>query len=254
MPKLYSYVVARDYGFAPNPFCGFCTLATCKPEIRRKAAVGDWIMGTGSKRTERESHVVYAMCVSEVMTFNEYWQDTRFRNKHPDLHASIRKAFGDNIYHRNDATGRWRQADSHHSCEDGTPNRQNVDHDTRVDRVLVSDDFIYWGGHGPKIPASFRKDVCKSGSGHKCNFPAKIVDECIAWLRGLDGRGYRGDPLEWDRKSMGLPWHKRRRMPPFQPRSAVAARAAIVGLKAFQRTHRLRGLSVRQMVEEGRRY
>src|SRR5262245_31415483 len=44
--RLYSYVVARDYGFAPNPFYGFCTLATCKPDIRRTADIGDWIVGT----------------------------------------------------------------------------------------------------------------------------------------------------------------------------------------------------------------
>src|SRR5712692_10528871 len=51
--KLYSYVVARDYGFAPNPFFGFCTLATCKPEIRKAAAIDDWVIGTGSKRQNR---------------------------------------------------------------------------------------------------------------------------------------------------------------------------------------------------------
>ena len=33
--KLYSYIVARDFGFAPNPFYGFCTLATCKPKIAK---------------------------------------------------------------------------------------------------------------------------------------------------------------------------------------------------------------------------
>ena len=254
MPKLYSYVVARDYGFAPNPFYGFCTLATCKPEIRRKADVGDWIVGTGSKRKKRDGHVVYAMRVSEAMTFNEYWRDPRFRDKHPDMHASIRKAFGDNIYHRNDTTGRWRQADSHHSYEDGTPNCRNIEHDTRVDRVLVSDDFIYWGGHGPEIPVSFRKDVCQGGPGHKCNFPKKVVTECVEWLRGFDGTGYRGDPLDWNQKRVALPWNQRRMMPPFQQRSAVAVRAAIDGLKEFEQSHRLRGLSVRQMIEEGRRY
>ena len=254
MPKLYSYVVARDYGFAPNPFYGFCTLATSKPEIRRTATVDDWILGTGSKEKKRDAHVVYAMRVSEAMTFNEYWQDPRFRDKRPDLHTSIRKAFGDNVYHRNEVDGEWRQEDSHHSCDDGTSNRRNVDHDTQVDRVLVSDDFIYWGGSGPEIPASFGKDVCKSGPGHKCRFAREIVAECVAWLRSFDERGYRGDPLEWDRKSTGLPWNKRRRMPPFQPHSAIAVRAAIDGLKEFQRTHRLDGLSVRQMIEEGRRY
>ena len=52
---IYSYVVARDYGFAPNPFYGCCTLATCKPIIRRMAQVGDWVIGTGSKLPRQDS-------------------------------------------------------------------------------------------------------------------------------------------------------------------------------------------------------
>src|SRR5882762_6472831 len=51
--RLYSYVVARDFGFAPNPFYGFCTLATCKPRIRAHACVGDWVLGTGSACDDR---------------------------------------------------------------------------------------------------------------------------------------------------------------------------------------------------------
>ena len=46
---LFVYVIARDFGFAPNPFHGVCTLATCKPGIRRSAKVGDWILGVGGK-------------------------------------------------------------------------------------------------------------------------------------------------------------------------------------------------------------
>jgi len=41
---------------------------------------------------------------------------------------------------------------------------------------------------------------------------------------------------------------------PFQPRDSDKVRAAIAGLKAFQKTHSLEGLSVRQMTEEGRKY
>ena len=44
---LYIYVVDRDFGFAPNPFHGYCTLATCKPKIRNGASIGNWIMGIG---------------------------------------------------------------------------------------------------------------------------------------------------------------------------------------------------------------
>ena len=198
MPRLYSYIVARDYGFAPNPFFGFCTLATCKPRIRKMAVVGDWIVGTGSRSHGRAAHIVYAMRVSEAMSFNEYWYDARFHDKRPNMYASMHKAFGDNIYHCNKTTGKWSQADSHHSRKDGTPNTKNICHDTRVDRILVSDDFIYWGGIGPRIPQSFSDEICKIGPGHRCKFSADLVRRCITWLRGCNEIGYCGDPLDWD--------------------------------------------------------
>ena len=162
-------------------------------------SVGDWIVGTCSARHGRAAHIAYAMRVTEAMSFNDYWQDPRFRLKRPDMHSSIRSAFGDSIYHRNDVTGKWNQVDSHHSYQHGTPNAKNICHDTSVDRVLVSDDFVYWGRSGPRIPVSFRDEICKGGQGHRCRFPADLVSRCIAWLRGLNETGYRGDPLDWDR-------------------------------------------------------
>ena len=41
---------------------------------------------------------------------------------------------------------------------------------------------------------------------------------------------------------------------PFRQQDTDRIRAAINGLKEFQRTHSLGGLSVREMIEEGRRY
>ena len=195
--RLYSYIVARDFGFAPNPFYGFCTLATCKPQIRKKAEVGDWIIGTGSKSKGRDGRLVYAMRVTEAMSFDEYWADSRFQRKRPDMHASLKKAFGDNSYHRESDTAPWRQLDSHHSHEDGTQNNRNVRNDTQVNRMLVSDDFIYWGGNGPDVPDFRGESVCHSTQGHRCNFPSEVVEDFIAWLRILDDSGYCGIPLEW---------------------------------------------------------
>jgi Nucleotide modification associated domain 2 len=43
--KLSAYIVRVDSGFAPNPFGHHCTLACCKPTIRRKAEPGDIIVG-----------------------------------------------------------------------------------------------------------------------------------------------------------------------------------------------------------------
>ena len=49
--KLFSYVLTTDNGSTPNPFHGTCTLAVCKPAIRRAAQVGDWIMAIDSLKT-----------------------------------------------------------------------------------------------------------------------------------------------------------------------------------------------------------
>ena len=47
------------------------------------------------------------------------------------------------------------QEDSHHSHQDGTPNPSNIVNDTQTDRVLISDDYVYFGGGGPELPARF---------------------------------------------------------------------------------------------------
>jgi hypothetical protein len=60
--KLYSYIVIHDTGFSPNPFWGFCTLADCKPTIRRTANVDDWIVGLTPK--SKGNKIVYAMEMS----------------------------------------------------------------------------------------------------------------------------------------------------------------------------------------------
>ena len=197
--KLFSYVVARDYGFAPNPFFGICTLATCKPRIRKTAALGDWIIGTGSKARGRQGRLVFAMRVSDAMTFNEYWLDERFLKKRPNLRGSLKQAFGDNIYFR-DERGHWQQQDSHHSYANGAPNMHNIRNDTQADRVLMGMDYVYWGGNGPLIDQAFRDygghDICAARN-HKSNFPDDLVRDVSTWLRSLDQHGYLGDPPDW---------------------------------------------------------
>ena len=205
--RLFSYVVARDYGFAPNPFFHVCTLATCKPQIRRHAAVGDWVIGTGSASHGRSGHLVYAMEVSEAMTYTEYWNDNRFAKKRPILRASKKQAFGDNIYRRDDQN-QWHQADSHHSFATGRPNIHNIQHDTGTDRVLIGHKYIYWGGSGPEIPQHLRQhgdfDIC-AGRNYKCKFPCDLVQRFLAWLTSLKAIGYCGRPTDWQAGRDGFP-------------------------------------------------
>lgn len=199
--RLYSYVVARDYGFAPNPFYGVCTLATCKPNIRGLAAIGDWVVGTGSGTRKRKGYLVYVMQVSEAMTFNQYWEDPRFQRKKPNLRGSKKQAFGDNIYTK-DPMNKWLQLDSHHSYVGGKPNKFNIKNDTRTDRVLIGNKFAYWGGKGPQIPVRFRRfqghDIC-AGRNHKSRFPESMTDEFVEWFDSLGVTGYVDAPLDWVR-------------------------------------------------------
>lgn len=76
--NLFSYVLAADSGFAPTPFWGCCTLACCKPAIRRVGDVGDLIVGLTPKA--KGNRVVYIMRVADKLTFAEYWD-------HPGFHA-----------------------------------------------------------------------------------------------------------------------------------------------------------------------
>ena len=113
--KLYSYVVASDSGFAPNPFWGYCTLATCKPAIRRKAEKGDWIIGASSTRNVGHGRLIHAMKITESpLSFDEYDTDRRFHKKKPKEHADLRYSRGDNIYYR-DRKGAWKQRPSRHN-------------------------------------------------------------------------------------------------------------------------------------------
>lgn len=197
--KVYSYVVARDFGFAPNPFFGVCTLATCKPVIRRTAKLGDWVIGTGSAKRGRKDRLVFAMCISRDTTFTEYWNDQDFLIKRPNMRGSPKLAFGDNIYHKVGDT--FAQADSHHSYADGSPNPHNIRNDTQTDRVLIADEFIYWGGDGPIIAQRFLTphDIC-AVRGHKCNFPDAFAAEFVRWIRSMNEWGCPGRPLDWTKQ------------------------------------------------------
>lgn len=197
--RVFSYKIVRDYGFAPNPFKGFCTLATCKPQVRERAQVGDIVIGCGSARLRMVGRAIFAMRVQERLTFSEYWDDQRFQNKKPSFEGSLSQAYGDNIYHRQDDG--WIQEDSHHSYEAGAVNIPNLTRDTSVDCVLISNDFTYWGSNAIQIPAHLRDfggdDVYPNARSHRSSFNEEFVRAIDAWYTGLDARGRLGRPASW---------------------------------------------------------
>ena len=187
---VFSYIVTHDTGFAPNPFHGWLTLACCKPSIRRTAQVGDWVVGL-SRRGER---VIFAANVSEKLAFDDYWSLARFKGKVPDRTSSsavVRR--GDNIYEPL-GSGVFRQLPSRHSNPDGTENPEGKTHDLGGGYVLVADEFVYFGGHGPALPAELAFLV--AGRGHRCRFTSEQVAAFTHWVSGLP-RGIAGRPAMW---------------------------------------------------------
>ena len=142
------------------------------------------------------------MKITEIIGFNEYWERAEFQCKKPNLNASKKLAFGDNIYHW--IRGKWKQLDSHHSLSNGKPNVANVENDTQTDRILMGKDFVYYGGAGPTIPRRFRNydgvDVC-AGRGYRVNFPSGFIKDFIEWIAKVDGDGFVGEPSDWSKSA-----------------------------------------------------
>lgn len=91
------------------------------------------------------------MKVTEKISFQEYWDDSRFALKKPVRNGSSVQMLGDNIYHK-DLAGNWIQEDSHHSLSDGSVNEVNLNRDTgSTDQVLVSEYFFYFGGQAVPV-------------------------------------------------------------------------------------------------------
>ena len=107
--KMWSYRIVHDKQFAPNPFKGVLTLATCKPLIRRskESESGVWLAGfaaysvkDGLRPKKGRELLIYLAKISEVMTMQDYW------TKYPQKRAQkcgeeFEEYYGDNIYDEN---------------------------------------------------------------------------------------------------------------------------------------------------------
>jgi len=161
--RLFSYKLQDDTGFAPNPFWGILTLATCKPQIRKSKRVGDWIAGFTSKGLcgdpVGDERLIYLMQVTEKLSLAQYFSHQTFKPKIPDL---TREEFvyqaGDNIYkpHEN---GFIQLPNRNHT-------KDHTHHDVSGMFVLVSTRFYYFGKSPIDIPEDIRPTIPRGQSAH----------------------------------------------------------------------------------------
>lgn len=194
--NLFSYVITRDYGFAPNPYFEICSLATCKPVIRGQAQVGDCVCGFAGKNTIVGGKLVYLMKVTEKLTFEQYWKDERYICKRPNFTRSKKFCYGDNIYHKNTQSGQWLQENSHHSYDDGI-NYKNLSKDTGKDAVLLSNTYWYFGNRAINIPCEFN-EIIASARAHKRIKNEGLILHFLKWIEREYEQGINGIPFSWN--------------------------------------------------------
>lgn len=90
---LYSYRMSYDEGFAPNPYFGVLTLATCKSAIRRSGRLlrelgannEVWVAGWAAQRlappSDGEHSLIWLGKVAKCISLGEYWE--QYPDKRP---------------------------------------------------------------------------------------------------------------------------------------------------------------------------
>lgn len=191
--KLYTYCLRIDDGAAPNPYWGICTLAICKPAIRRTASVGDWIVGLGSANSpigNISDGVVYAMKVSDKIGFWGYdlMCQSKLQGKIPDWESKdFRRRVGDCLYDYTDGTPPKMRL--------GVHDERNRETDLGGDHVLISNHFYYFGDKPIKLPENL-KPLIHSQQGHRVDSNQEYLEEFLKWIEnsGLEINKLYGEP------------------------------------------------------------
>lgn len=144
---LYSYKMSHDVGFAPNPFHGFMSLATCKPCIRKTKKTGHYIAGFTSKMLCNElpgnERMVYIMKVTGIVSFEEYWNKPDFESKRTSGNSKI-SLCGDNIYKPISDADPFNSL-NYVQIKNPFHDESRKETDLSGRNVLLSDQFFYFG-------------------------------------------------------------------------------------------------------------
>ena len=146
--NIYAYIVPVDDGAAPNPYGGVCSLAICKPNLRKIAKIGDWIIGLNS-----DFKLIYTMKITTIMTMNEYDTYTKenLSIKIPNKTSkNIEEQMGDSVYDFSQDNVILRPS-VHSRC--------TKEMDLAGKNVLLSTHFYYFGNKPKDLPKEFQNIV-----------------------------------------------------------------------------------------------
>jgi len=184
--RIYRYVLMYDRGMAPNPRGGLVTLATCKPQIRRHARAGDWVMGNFPSPTNEL--VAWAGKIARCIPVGEYPKEF------PDREDALYETGSDGRTRRIEGKLPW-----YHRGED----QQRRD---CSGNVLMFDmaSCWYFGSDGREIPQDLEHLIAR-GIGHRVNGrrPGDL-ERLQQWLNEQAPPGVHGGPRDgWDGPNNG---------------------------------------------------
>jgi hypothetical protein len=208
--RLFSYKMTHDTGFAPNPFGGLLSLATCKPKIRKHKLVGDWIAGFTSNSLNKEKvgdeKLIYLMKVTGKITFQEFWSSKKFASKKPNINADkIMDKIGDNIYKPKNKNPK--KITDYTQIKNVNHKEKHMKKDLSGEYVLLSDCFYYFGVNAVDLPKKIRPDVPKGQSAHGTQ--TKNIQRCrelILFIQKKYKKGIYGNPTKW--QTNDITWKK----------------------------------------------
>lgn len=208
--KMFTYKLTHDTGFAPNPFGKALTLATCKPGMRKKRKVGEWVAGFSSvelstiaKKTGvhiSPDAIIYIGQISKVLSLGEYFDDPQFADKKPPENSNedLIACCGDNMYRelpKGAGEGpQYEKITNIYHCD-----RSQIERDIAGKNVLIFDRFTYLGRKAQPLPSHI---VLNRPNGPTTygygNDDQEQIKAAIDWMESEFGTGRIDYPCLWD--------------------------------------------------------
>ncbi len=171
-PKIYVYKCVYDDGIAPCVDRGRLSLTVCKPQIRRTAAVGDYLVSFGGNAESPPNRLVYAARITARLPGGEYFDKPAFQTRQGCLYERTPRGL---LRLRRDAAVHQRPADQ---LKDVGP---APEYPNAI--ALVSDYFRYFGAKGTDdwkaIAPRLARLVEHLGQGHRVNHSREIRDDLL---------------------------------------------------------------------------
>ncbi len=180
--RLFTYKVAHDGGSAPNPFYGLCTLAICKPAIRRVAKKRDVIVGLGCGKDE--SRIIYCMVVDAVVPWADYIEECKLGNL-TEIKLNKRQNLKGKIPENENDQGDciWKDASKYLDSIPSWSGHEG-EYDFKRDmngNVLVGETYWYFGKgdkHKIDLPDDL-KNIIPYGQGHRSNSNNRFSEQFV---------------------------------------------------------------------------